>query len=46
MVQLRFTRRQYDLFEAVLLANGARRPKRGKKGLSGKERALLKALGH
>jgi hypothetical protein len=43
-VQLRLAPRQYDKFEAVLLANGARRPKRGK-GLSGKERALLKALG-
>jgi hypothetical protein len=45
-VQLRLTPRQYEWFEAVLLANGARRRKKGKKGLSGKERALLKALGH
>ena len=44
-VQLRLTPRQYDQFEAVLLANGARRPKKGR-GLSGKERALMKALGH
>jgi len=28
----------------VLLANGARRPKKGR-GLSGKEKALMKALG-
>ena len=45
-VQLRLTPRQHEHFESVLLANGARRPKRGKKGLSGKERALMKALGH
>ena len=45
-VQLRLTPRQYGQFEAALLANGARRPRRGKKGLSGKERALMKALGH
>ena len=45
-VQLRLTPRQYGQFEAALLANGARRPKRGNKGLSGKERALMKALGH
>jgi hypothetical protein len=44
-VQLRLTARQYDQFEAVLLANGARRPKKGQ-GLSGKEKALMKALGH
>jgi hypothetical protein len=43
-VQLRLSPRQYAQFEAVLLANGARRPNRGKKGLSGKERALMKAL--
>jgi len=42
-VLLRLTPRQYDQFEAVLLANGARRPKRGR-GLSGKEKALMKAL--
>jgi hypothetical protein len=45
-VLLRLTPRQYGQFEAALLANGARRPKRGKKGLSGKEQALMKALGH
>ena len=44
-VQLRLTPRQYDQFAAVLLANGARRS-RGERGLSGKERALMKALGH
>ena len=44
-VLLRLTPKQYCQFEAVLLANGARRPKKGR-GLSGKERALLKALGH
>ena len=44
-VQLRLTPRQYDQFAAVLLANGARRP-RGERGLSGKEKALMKALGH
>ncbi len=42
-VVLRLTPRQYDKFAAVLLAHGARRPKRGR-GLSGMERALLKAL--
>jgi hypothetical protein len=45
-VLLRLSPRQYGQFAATLLANGARRPKRGKKGLSGKERALMKALGH
>jgi hypothetical protein len=45
-VLLRLTPRQYGQFEASLLANGARHPRRGKKGLSGKERALMKALGH
>jgi hypothetical protein len=44
-VKLRLTPRQYDNFAAVLLANGARRPKRGR-GLSGMEEALMKALGH
>jgi hypothetical protein len=44
-VLLRLTPRQYGQFEAALLDHGARRPKKGK-GLSGKERALLKALGH
>jgi hypothetical protein len=43
-VLLRLTPRQYDQFEAVMLANGARRPKKGR-GLSGKERALMRALG-
>jgi hypothetical protein len=43
-VLLRLTPRQYDQFEAVMLANGARRPKKGR-GLSGKEKALMKALG-
>ena len=43
-VLLRLTPRQYDQFEAVMLANGARRPKKGR-GLSGKERALMKVLG-
>jgi hypothetical protein len=42
-VKLRLTPRQYDQFAAVLLANGARRPKRGR-GLSGMEKALMKAL--
>jgi hypothetical protein len=42
-VLLRLSPRQYAQFEAVLLANGARRPKKGR-GLSGKERALMKAL--
>ena len=44
-VKLRLTPGQYDQFAAVLLANGARRPKRGR-GLSGMEKALMKALGH
>ena len=44
-VLLRLTPRQYDQFAAVLLANGARRS-RGERGLSGKEKALMKALGH
>ena len=44
-VQLRLSPRQYDQFAAVLLANGARRS-RGERGLSGKEKALMKALGH
>ena len=42
-VLLRLTPRQYHQFEAVMLANGARRPKKGR-GLSGKERALMNAL--
>jgi hypothetical protein len=41
-VKLRLTPRQYNQFTAVLLANGARRP-RGR-GLSGMEKALMKAL--
>jgi len=43
-VKLRLTPRQYDQFAAVLLANGARPPKKGR-GLSGMEKALMKALG-
>jgi len=35
---------QYGQIEAVLLANGARRPKKGR-GLSGKEKTLMNALG-
>ena len=42
-VLLRLSPRHYAQFEAVLLANGARCPKKGR-GLSGKERALMKAL--
>jgi hypothetical protein len=42
-VKLRLTPRQYDQFAVVLLENGARRPKRGR-GLSGMEKALMKAL--
>jgi hypothetical protein len=42
-VLLRLTPRQYAQFEVVLLANGARRPKRGK-GLSGKEKALMEFM--
>ena len=42
-VKLRLTPRQYDQFAAVLLANGARRPKKGK-GLSGKEKALMEFM--
>jgi hypothetical protein len=42
-VLLRLTPRQHAQLEAVLLANGARRPKKGR-GLSGKERAQMKAL--
>ncbi len=44
-VQLRLTPSQYDQFAAVLVANGARWS-RGERGLSGKEHALTKALGH
>jgi hypothetical protein len=43
-VLLRLTRRQHEHFESFLLAHGARRPKKGR-GLSGKETALMKALG-
>jgi hypothetical protein len=43
-VQLRLTPRQYEWFEAVLLANGALRPKKGKKGLSGMEKALMEFM--
>jgi hypothetical protein len=42
-VQLRLTPRQHDCFESVLLAHGARCPKKGR-GLSGKEKALMKVL--
>ncbi len=42
-VKLRLTPRQYDQFAAVLLANGARRPKRGR-GLSGMEKALMEFM--
>ena len=43
-VLLRLTRRQYENFETVLLAHGAKRPKKGR-GLARKEQALMKALG-
>jgi len=43
-VLLRLTPRQHEHLEFVLLASGARRPKKGR-GLSGKEKALMKALG-
>jgi len=43
-VLLRLTPRQHAHFESFLLAHGARRPKKGR-GLSGKEKALMKALG-
>lgn len=43
-VLLRLTPLQYGRFETVLLANGARQS-RGGRGLSGKEKALMKALG-
>lgn len=43
-VLLRLTPRQHERFEAILLAHGASRPKKGW-GLSGKEKALMKALG-
>ena len=42
-VLLRLTRKQHEHFESFLLAHGARRPKKGR-GLSGKEKALMKAL--
>jgi len=42
-VLLRLSPRQYERFESLLLAHGARRPKKGR-GLSGKEKALMKAL--
>src|SRR5271170_6089234 len=42
-VRLRLTPRQYDQFAAVLLANGARRPKKGR-GLSGMEKALMEFM--
>ena len=43
-VLLRLTRRQDEHLESFLLAHGARRPKKGR-GISGKEKALMKALG-
>ena len=43
-VLLRLTPRQHEHFESFLLAHGARRPKKGR-GLSGKEKALMKAVG-
>jgi hypothetical protein len=42
-VHLRLTPRQHEDFEAVLLANGARRPK-NRRGLARKEDALMRAL--
>ena len=42
-LRLNITQRQYDQFATVLLANGARRPKR-RRGLSGMEKALMRAL--
>ena len=42
-VLLRLTPRQYENFETVLLAHGAKRPKKGR-GLARKEQALMKAL--
>ena len=42
-VHLRLTPRQYEHFEAALLANGARRPK-NKRGPARKETALMRAL--
>jgi hypothetical protein len=38
------TPRQHERFESFLLAHGANRPKKGR-GISGKEKALMKALG-
>jgi hypothetical protein len=43
-VLLRLTPRQHEHFESFLLAHAARRPKKGR-GLAGKEKALMKALG-
>ncbi len=42
-VHLRLTESQYEELSTTLLANGARRPKKGW-GLSGKEDALMRAL--
>jgi hypothetical protein len=42
-VLLRLTPRQHERFASFLLAHGARRPKKGR-GLSGKEKALMKAV--
>jgi hypothetical protein len=41
---LRLTPRQHERFESFLLAHGASRPKKGR-GISGKEKALMKAVG-
>jgi len=43
-VLLRLTPSQHARFGSFLVAHGARRPKKGR-GLSGKEKALMKALG-
>ena len=43
-ILLRLTDDQYEHFATVLVAHGAKRPKRGR-GVSGKERALMHALG-
>jgi hypothetical protein len=43
-VLLRFTEDDHEIFEAILLAHGARRPKRGR-GLANKEKAVLRAMG-
>jgi hypothetical protein len=43
-VLLRLSPRQHERFESFLLAHGASRPNKGR-GLSGKEKALMKAVG-